>query len=442
MWQFRNQLSFLGSQATSTQADRPVLAVLPLDNLSGDEITSRLAGGLTEDIITDMSRFQNLGVVARSSSAVFAGKAVDIREVGRVLGAGYVLEGSIQRADERVRVTAQLIDAGSGAHIWSERWDRPVADVFNVQSEVAAAVAAKLGGYTGAIQAGDLARAKRKRPESLAAYDLYLLGVEAKYEATVPSIMRARSLLDRALSLDPAFARAYVARAWTSSMLRNRLDKPDERAALLQQLQDDTAKAVMLDPADAEAKVALGVARAAVGELRLAEVEFNKALDLNPSSVLVLADYALFAAAFGKPEFGAELADRARHFDGHPPTWAYGNYGHAYFMASRFADAIAMCERAPRESWSRNAHVRCAGSLALLSRVAEAKQAVAAALSAFPSLAYEIHAATHPNLSANEKQQYERAMRAAGFPVCAPPAARSSIPEAMRLAECNSSPFD
>ena len=109
-------------------------------------------------------------------------------------------------------------------------------------------------------------------------------------------------------------------------------------------------------------------------------------------------------------------------------------------MVSRFADAIAMCERVPRQSWSRGAYARCAGSLALLGRAAEAEQAVADALDAFPRLAYETHAHANPSLSANEKRQYERAMRAAGFPVCAPAEARSKIPEAMRLAECNSPP--
>lgn len=441
MWRFREQLDFLRPPTADAQVNRPVLAVLPLVNLSGDEMTDRLAGGLTEDIITDMSRFQNLSVLARSSNTLSA-KVGDVREAAKVLGAGYVLKGSIQRAGERVRVTGQLIDAGSGAHLWSERWDRPVTDVFNVQSEIAAAVAAKLGGYTGAIQAGDLGRAKRKRPENLAAYDLYLLGVDANNQATVPSIMRARLMLDRAISLDPTFARAYVARAWKSTMLRNRIEDPGERAALLQQLQDDAAKAVTLDPADAEARLTLGVARAAVGERRLAEVEFEKALDLNPSSVLVLADYALYAATFGKPEFGAELADRARHLDGHPPAWVYSNYGHAYFMASRFADAISLTEQAPRQSWSRAAYARYAGSLALLGRDAEAKQAVADALRAFPNLAYESYAHANPVLSINERRQYERAMRTAGFPNCTPAEARSKISKAMQLAECNAAQID
>ena len=436
LWQPRDKPGHTGPELASAQVSRPVLAVLPLDDMSDDESTRRLAGGLTEDIITDMSRFQNLDVIARSSSAVFAGKPIDIRKVGKALGAGYVLEGSIQRGADRVRVTAQLIDAGTGAHLWAERWDRPTADVFNVQSEIAAAVAAKLGGYTGAIQAGELGRARRKRPENLAAYDLYLLGVEANNEASVPSILRARSLLDRAIALDPQFARTYVARAWTSTMLRSRIEAPHERVSLLRQLQDDTAKAVALDPVDAEARLALGVAHAAVGELRPAEVEFERALELNPSSVLVLADFAMVAATFDKAEFGAELADRARRLDSHPPAWAYGNYGHAYFMVSRFADAIAMGERMPRQSWTRSAHVRFAGSLAMLGRTAEAKQAVAEALRLFPNLSYETHAYANASLSIHEKHQYERTMRAAGFRTCAPVEARATLPEAKQLPDC------
>ena len=222
-------------------------------------------------------------------------------------------------------------------------------------------------------------------------------------------------------------------------MLRSRIEAPHERASLLQQLQDDTARAVALDPVDAEARLALGVARAAVGELRPAEVEFERALDLNPSSILVLADYAMVAATFGKPVFGAELADRARRLDSHPPAWAYGNYGHAYFMVSRFADAIAMGERTPRQSWNQSAHVRYAGSLAMLGRTGEAEQVVAEALRLFPNLSYETYAYANASLFTHEKHQYERTMRAAGFRICAPVAVRATLPEAKQLPECKPS---
>ncbi len=169
--------------------------MLPFDNLGGDEATGRLADGITEDIITDLSRFRDLDVIARNSSAVYKGKPVDVRQVGRELGVRYVLEGSIQRQGDRVRVTAQLIDAGNrrasvvgalgpagGRRVRGPDRDRR-------------AVAGKLGGYTGSIQAASLDVAKRKRPENLGAYDLYLLGVAAKHKMTAAGATEAIRLL-------------------------------------------------------------------------------------------------------------------------------------------------------------------------------------------------------------------------------------------------------
>ena len=124
---------------------RPGIAVLPFNNFGGDEATGRLADGITEDIITDLARFRDLDVIARNSTEVYKGKPVDVRQVGKDLNVGYVLEGSIQRQGDRMRVTGQLIDAGTGAHVWSERWDRPAEDIFAVQTEVAEKVAAGLG---------------------------------------------------------------------------------------------------------------------------------------------------------------------------------------------------------------------------------------------------------------------------------------------------------
>ncbi len=145
---------------------RPAIAVLPFENLGGDEATGRLADGITEDIITDLARFHDLDVIARNSTEVYKGRPVDIRQVGTDLNVGYVLEGSIQHQGDSVRVTGQLIDAGTGAHVWSDRWDRPAADVFAVQTEVAEKVAAALGGdlTMGEITLAELQRAKRLRP--------------------------------------------------------------------------------------------------------------------------------------------------------------------------------------------------------------------------------------------------------------------------------------
>ena len=162
------------------------IAVLPFDNLGGDEATGRLADGITEDIITDLARFRELDVIARNSTEAYKGKPVDVRQVGKELNVGYVLEGSIQRQGERVRVTAQLVDAGSGAHVWSERWDRPAEDVFAVQTEVAEAVAGAIGGGNSmaAMTASAIAQARRRPPTKLTAYDHYLLAVDGKAKRT------------------------------------------------------------------------------------------------------------------------------------------------------------------------------------------------------------------------------------------------------------------
>jgi TolB-like protein/class 3 adenylate cyclase len=176
---------------------RPGIAVLPFDNLGGDDATGRLADGITEDIITDLARFRDLDVIARNSTGVYKGKAVDVRQVGKELGVGYVLEGSIQQQGGSIRITAQLIDAGTSAHVWADRWDRPAHDVFATQTELAEKVAAALGGdlTMGVISENELRRAKRTRPRDLKAYDYFQLGKESK--ATVSNISQGIAYLDR-----------------------------------------------------------------------------------------------------------------------------------------------------------------------------------------------------------------------------------------------------
>jgi TolB-like protein/class 3 adenylate cyclase len=181
------------------------IAVLPFDNLGRDERTGRLADGITEDIITDLSRFNAIEVIARSSVNVYKDRAVDIRQVGKDLNVRFVLEGSIQRQGDHFRITAQLIEAETGTHLWSDRWDRPVGDVFAVQTELAEEVAAKLAGDTGIAIAADREAAKRKRPSNLSAYDLYLLGSAALYRDSEADNKEAIAILKRSQEVDPGF---------------------------------------------------------------------------------------------------------------------------------------------------------------------------------------------------------------------------------------------
>ena len=183
-------------------ATQPSVAVLPFANLGGDEATGRLADGITEDIITDLSRFRELDVIAQNSTAVYKGKPADVREIGRALNVRYVLEGSIQRQGDQVRVTAQLIDATTGTHVWSERWDRPAEDVFAVQTEIAEQAASRIGGG-GAIPEAESRTAHRARPSNLSAYELYLLGQHETDRQTKESVANAIRLLEQAVREDP-----------------------------------------------------------------------------------------------------------------------------------------------------------------------------------------------------------------------------------------------
>ncbi|WP_046868391.1 adenylate/guanylate cyclase domain-containing protein [Microvirga massiliensis] len=413
---------------------KPAIAVLPFDNLPGDQSTGLLADGLTEDIITDLARFRDLAVIARNSTAVYKGRPVDVREVGRNLNVGYVLEGSVQRQADRLRVTAQLIDATTGAHVWSDRWDRPLEDVFAVQTEVAEKVAAQLGGYTGSILAAGQDTAKRKRPENLSAYELYLLGVEAKHRETRESVEEAIRLLKRSLEIDPKFARAWTALAWSYTVLKGWVDDTlDMRRTRL----GAARRAVELDPQDAEAHAALGSMLGQGGDLAEAEAELDQAVSLNPNSADILTFYADWASAFGKPEKGVEAAERAIRLNPHMPSWALNTYAYAFFMVGRYEKALRVLDRKPRETYRRNNFVFRAASLAATGQAEEARAAVAETLARFPGLTIESFAVFDPSWSAAERLRLVETMRAAGFPACAKAEELSGLQKPARLPECS-----
>ncbi len=201
-----------GSDAgPQSSLDRPSVAVLPFANLSGDPQQDYFSDGITEDIITELSRFSELMVIARNSSFQYKDKAADVRQVGRELGARYVLEGSIRRIGDRVRIAAQLIDAMTGAHRWAERYDRELHDVFAVQDEVARTIVAILAAH---VNRAEIERALLKPPAAWQAYEYYLRGVEALLlhinRRTKASLYDARRLLEQSLAIDPDYARAYA----------------------------------------------------------------------------------------------------------------------------------------------------------------------------------------------------------------------------------------
>ena len=418
--------------ATPAYASKPSIAVLPFANLGGDDATARLADGITEDIITDLARFPEFEVVSRNSTGIYKGKAVDMRQVGKDLGVGYVLEGSFQRQGERLRATVQLIDAKTGTLVWSNRWDRPVEEVFALQTELAEQVANRLGSGAGLIQEAGRKAAKRKRPENLNAYELYLLGTEKLEQVTKESIDESIRLLKRSVELDPTLARAWVELHWAYQQSASFGADPLQAERLAR---DAAERAVALDPSDAEAHAALGDAFAMAEDLARAEAELDEALRLNPGSAELLTMYAVWGISFGEPERGAEAADKAIRLNPRFLPWQARPLSHAYFVVGRYDDALRMLERLSPDQWTEGVVVRRAGALAGVGRMEEARAAVADALKRFPDLTIEGFV-SGPGGSDLERQRYIEAMRAAHFPACARPETLARFAKPMRLPEC------
>ena len=214
-WRLRLESSANQSEATApretARAERPAIAVLPFANMSGDPAQDYFADGMVEEIITGLARIRWLMVIARNSSFVYKGRAVDVRQVAKDLAVRYVLEGSVRRAADRVRITAQLIDAETGGHLWADRFDGTLADVFDLQDQVTAGVVAAI---EPSVRQAEIARAKRKRPDNRDAYDLYLRALEQAYAFTQAGRAAALSLLDTAIALDPDYSEAHGLAAW------------------------------------------------------------------------------------------------------------------------------------------------------------------------------------------------------------------------------------
>jgi TolB-like protein/class 3 adenylate cyclase/tetratricopeptide (TPR) repeat protein len=418
----------------ATVSGEPSVAVLPFDNYGGDEATGRLADGLTEDIVTDLARFPEFQVIARNSTETYKGKAVDIREVGKALDVGFVVEGSIAHEADRVRVTAQLIDAKANRHLWSQRWDRPDSEVFAIQTEIAEQIANRLGGGAGLVQEAGRIAAHRKEPSNLNAYELYLLGTERLEKVDRTNVEAALELLTQAVKFDPGLARGWIELAHTHELLGNLGVEPERNRAL-----GDAAaeRAIALDPSDPEAHAVYGNSLAMHGDFARAEAEYETALRMAPNAAEILIFYIGWASTFGKPERGAELIERAIRLDPNYPNWANRPFGFAYFMAGRYEEAIGMFERlgtARHNLYSWSAH---AGALAAMGRREEAAALVIQAIAAHPELSIEM-IANGAGWSDAEHQRFIDTMRLAGFPACAKPDALAKIEKPLRLPECAS----
>jgi len=315
---------------------KPTVAVLPFANMSGDPEQEFFVDGLTEDILTELSRRRELFVISRTSTFVYKGQAVNLREVAKKLGAQYLVEGSVRKAGDRLRVTVQLIDTASDAHIWAERYDRKLDDIFAIQDEVTAAIVATLPGRLEAAQHDQLAR---KKPSSMAAYECVLAAKVLHHRSTRADNVEALKLIDRALELDPDYAHAH---AWRGCILGQAwgFGWCADKDAIFAEIAVELEKALSLDENDADVHRILAAVNIARNDLIRARYHQERALALNPNYDLVVVQMGELLTWLGRPEEGIEWVQKAMQLNPHHPARFWSHLGKAHFAARQYGRSI------------------------------------------------------------------------------------------------------
>ena len=354
--------------------DKPSIGVLAFTNMSGDPDQEYFSDGITEDIITGLSRFSELFVIARNSSFQYKGKSPDIRQVGRELGVRYVLEGSIRRASDRVRISAQLIDAVTGAHRWAERYDRQLEDVFAVQDEVSGAIVAILVAH---VNKAEAERTLLKPPETWQAYDFFMRASDiytaVRSSFNVADLYEARRLLERSIALDPSYARAYATLSHTHLLAwLRRLDEDHLSPTALERAHRLAWKAVQLDPNLPIAHAHLGMVLTFEGQHEQSVAEFERAFALNPNFTDWRFGTALVRA--GQPARAIPIIETHMRYDPFYAPHAPGQLGIARYMLKEYSQALLplreFTSRAPNVS---QGHIWLAANLAQLGQLDEAR---------------------------------------------------------------------
>jgi adenylate cyclase len=344
VYRVRLQTAKPQSAAALTLPDKPSIAVLPFQNMSGDPEQEYFADGMVEDMITALSRFKSLFVIARNSSFTYKGRAVDVKQVGRDLGVRYVLEGSVRKSGNRVRITAQLIDTSTGAHLWADRFDGGLEDVFDLQDRVTANV---VGAIAPKLEQVEIERAKRKPTESQDAYDYYLRGLANTYQWSKEATDDALRLFYRAIELDPGFASAYGMAAYCY-VIRKGNGWMTDRAREIAEAARLARQAVELGADDAVALAGGGYALVfVVRDFDNGADYLDRALALNPNFATALISSGWAKAFFGEPDEAIKRVTTAMRLSPLDPLSfrAFGGIGMAHFIASRYDEASLWAEK-------------------------------------------------------------------------------------------------
>ncbi|MGH6938647.1 tetratricopeptide repeat protein, partial [Hypericibacter sp.] len=366
--------------------DKPSIAVLPFQNMSGDPEQDYFADGIVEEIITGLSRMRWLFVIARNSSFTYKGRAVDVKQVGRELGVRYVLEGSLRKSGNKVRIAGQLIDCANGAHLWADRFDGALEDIFDLQDQVTSSV---VGAIAPKLEQAEIDRAKRKPTESLDAYDHYLRGLAAVHRWSREANIEALASFARAIELDPDFASAYgmAARCYSQRKVSSWVvDRTAEKA----EAQRLAERAVELGRDDAVALATAGIALDyVVGDFDRAVALIDRALSLNPNYAWAWLFSAWAKVRNGETEIAIDHVNRAKRLSPHDPHgfMMQSCLGCAHYLAGRYEEALS-CAKAGTQERPEIALATCviAAASAMLGRKAEAQAAVTQLIQRQPEL--------------------------------------------------------
>ncbi|BAV50851.1 CyaF4 adenylate cyclase [Mesorhizobium loti] len=417
--------------------DEASIAVLPFDNLGDDPKWERIADGISEDIISELSQADHVLVIARHSTDAYRATSADVRQVGADLGVRFVLEGSLQAIGDRVRIRAQLVDAVTGADLWSERYDRPDEDIFEVQSDVTAKIANTLGSQVGVIRKSQFKLAQHKPPNSLTAYDTYLMADAVALTpvggVTKDGLIEGERLFRKAIELDPQMARAYVGLAYVYSLMYGYGFADSPQQALLKQL-EAARKAVELDPNNNEAHGALGQALNWNGEWAQALVEFDRAEALAPNDADTLALIATNIAA-SQSARAVRLSERAILLNPHYPNWYnYGLYW-GYFFQEQFDKSLNYAKLVTGPSINEKSFL--AMLYGYLNQPEEAKKAAAMVLKDDPDWTAEKFLTKWFVGGEHETELVAEGARKAGLRACATRAELKENPNMIHVKSCD-----
>ncbi len=406
-----------GDRGRLALPDKPSLAVLPFDNLSGDAEQEYFADGMTEDIITLLSRSPGFFVIARNSSFTYKGQAADVRRVARELGVRYVLEGSVRAVARRIRVTAQLIDAVTGNHIWAERYDREMSDIFAVQDEVAQGIVGALAPY---LLEAEAEHARRQPPANVDAWGLAIRAWVKYHSWTADDMAEALALARRAVAVEPdyAFAHGVLALAlsyssyalWTEDWYRDAVESVAE-----------ADRAVALDNDDPLVLHAAGATFWHLGQFKKASRFLERAVELDPNMASACAVGGGLLGILDRPDDGLRLVERAIRLSPRDPAMhvLLVHLGFCHFFAGRYAEGTVVAEHMIRTKPDYpEAYLHLGAALSEQGRGEEARAAIDKARKLNPKLSLEIY--RRPRTEGNRWGDYVAALKKAGLPERAP----------------------